>query len=189
MPATDGIDAQELSEPLLARLIYFILTSLIGCFKPSDGHRTDETRFARARVQRRRNRCIGPSLSRRGVPQHDLADAPRQHDQLGRCRLGHCRLGSVLQSPSLAVAAVARRRPHHRVSGLRGAALPLLQCLARTGAMDRDVLLRSHAARRRREFWRRLASDPGQRLLRAAPPHKPCCAPSGVGCVAITSGF
>ena len=34
----EGIDAPEHSEPLLARLIYFILTSLIGCFEPSDGH-------------------------------------------------------------------------------------------------------------------------------------------------------
>ena len=44
----EGIDAPEHSEPLLARLIYFILTGLIGCFEPSDGHRTDETSFARA---------------------------------------------------------------------------------------------------------------------------------------------
>ena len=85
---------------------------------------------------------------------------------------------------------VARWRPHHRVSGLRGAALPLLQCLGRARARRGmgDALLRSHAARRGREFCQAsliLAND----YCGAAPPHKPFARHRGCRCAAITSGF
>ena len=125
------------------------------------------------------------SLSRRNLPQHDLADPPRQHDQLGRRRLGHRRLGRVLQSP--------KPRPCRWCS--------LASSSSSFWSSRRGATATSMSGARGRGGWRRTFTPPccaekgvtagggwpltlANDYSRAAPPHQLCCAPSDGDCAA-----
>jgi hypothetical protein len=72
-------------------------SGLSGC-----SHGSNQTKFAPIAVRRTNHRRAGTSLSRGDLPQHYLANAPRQYDKLGGGHAWHRSLGDVFEVGSLA---------------------------------------------------------------------------------------
>jgi hypothetical protein len=135
-------------------------------------HECDGSGRARAAFRRGRNRRDCASLSGRDVPQQGLAHAPRHHDQLGGSDHRDRHIGDLQQRGGIPSAGRPGIVPGRGVPDLRGAALPLLRCLAHPRAGDGDQLLRPDAARRGVARRQRMEPGAGRRLHRRLLPHQ-----------------